>query len=83
MVPKLDDNGEPIRLKVPNKQTGKTVKEQRVQVDTFSEFYLTEKEDIETFIHMFAVNADSFDYQQFMNTDIKETKTSSIIMPGQ
>ena len=32
---------------------------------------------------MFAVNADSFDYQQFMNTDIKETKTSSIIMPGQ
>ncbi len=83
MVPKLDDNGEPIRLKVPNKQTGKTVKEQRVQVDTFSEFYLTDKKDIETFIHMFAVNADNFDYKEFMNTDVKETKTSSIIMPGQ
>ena len=83
MVPKLDDNGEPIRLKVPNKQTGKTVKEQRVQVDTFSEFYLTEKQDIETFIHMFAVNADNFDYKEFMNTDVKETKTSSIILPGQ
>ena len=83
MVPKLDVNGEPIRLKVPNKQTGKTVKEQRVQVDTFSEFYLTDKKDIETFIHMFAVNADNFDYKEFMNTDVKETKTSSIIMPGQ
>ena len=83
MVPKLDDNGEPIRLKVPNKQTGKTVKEQRVHVDTFSEFYLTDKKDIETFIHMFAVNADNFDYKEFMNTDVKKTKTSSIILPGQ
>ena len=26
MVPKLDDNGEPIRLKVPNKQTVKLLK---------------------------------------------------------
>ena len=83
MVPKLDDNGEPIRLKVPNKQTGKTVKEQRVQVDTFSEFYLTEKSDIETFIHMFAVNADTFNYKEFLDVDTKKTKTSSIIMPGQ
>jgi hypothetical protein len=83
MVPKLDDNGEPIRLKIPNKQTGKTVKEQRVQVDTFSEFYLTEKSDIETFIHMFAVNADTFNYKEFLDVDTKKTKTSSIIMPGQ
>jgi hypothetical protein len=83
MVPKLDDNGDPIRLKIPNKQTGKTVKEQRVQVDTFSEFYLTEKSDIETFIHTFAINANEFDYSEFMQTDVKETKTSNIIMPGQ
>ncbi len=83
MVPKLDDNGEPMRLKIPNKQTGKTVKEQRVTMDTFSEFYLSDKKDIETFIHMFAVNANEFDYSEFMQTDVKETKTSSIIMPGQ
>ena len=83
MVPKLDDNGEPMRLKIPNKQTGKTVKEQRVSMDTFSEFYLSDKKDIETFIHMFAVNANEFDYSEFMQTDVKETKTSSIIMPGQ
>lgn len=83
MVPRLDDNGDPMRLKVPNKQTGKTVKEQRVSMDTFSEFYLTDKKDIETFIHMFAVNANEFDYSEFMQTDVKETKTSNIIMPGQ
>ena len=83
MIPKLDDEGQPMRLKNPNQQTGKTVKEERRLVDTFSEFYLNDKADIETFIHMFAVNATEFDYTQFMNIDVKETKTSNLILPGQ
>jgi hypothetical protein len=82
MIPKLDDNGQPMRLKTPNPQTGKTVKEERRLVDTFSEFYLSDKDDIKTFIHMFAVNADTFDYDSFF-VDVKETKVSNIIMPGQ
>tara|TARA_R100000541_G_scaffold370_8_gene3151 strand:- start:1607 stop:2026 length:420 start_codon:yes stop_codon:yes gene_type:complete len=83
MVPKLDDNGEPQRLKNPNPQTGKTVKEERRLVDTFSEFYLSDKADIETFIHMFAVNATDFDYVQYMQTDVKDTKVSKLILPAQ
>ena len=82
MVPKLDDNGQPIRLKTPNQQTGKTVKEERRLVDTFSEFYLSDKKDIEDFINIFAINASSYDYKQFF-VDIEETKVSKIIMPGQ
>ena len=82
MVPRLDDNGEPQRLKSPNQQTGKTVKEQRVSMDTFSEFYLTDKKDIRDFINLFAINAGSFDFESFF-TDVKETKVSNIIMPGQ
>ena len=81
MVPKLNDNGEPVRLKTPNQQSGKTVKEERRLVDTFSEFYLSDKNDIETFIHMFAVNAKDFDYNSFF-VDVKETKVSKIIMPS-
>ena len=81
MVPKLSDTGEPIKLKIPNKQTGKTVKEERRLVDTFSEFYLSDQKDIETFIHMFAVNAKDFDYNSFF-VDVKETKVSKIIMPS-
>ena len=80
MVPRLDDNGQPQRLKVPNKTTGKTVKEQRISQETFSEFYITEKEEIENFINIFAINAESFDYGQFMNVDVKETQTSNIIL---
>lgn len=82
MMPKLDDNGQPQRLKVPNKETGKTVKEQRVQMETFSEFYISDKEDIKTFIELFAINASSFDYKAFLEVDLEEVKTSKIIMPG-
>tara|TARA_R110002074_G_scaffold123317_2_gene258668 strand:- start:23 stop:442 length:420 start_codon:yes stop_codon:yes gene_type:complete len=83
MVPKLNDDGEPMRLKTPNQQTGKTVKEERRLVDTFSEFYLTEKADIDTFIHMFAVNVETFDYSKFTEVDVKETTVSKVILPGQ
>ena len=32
---------------------------------------------------MFAVNATEFDYNQYMQVDVNETKTSKIILPGQ
>ena len=82
MVPKLDDNGDPMRLKTPNQQTGKVVKEERRLVDTFSEFYLSDRADIETFIHMFAINADNFSIEEFF-VDLKKTEPSKIILPGQ
>ena len=80
MVPRLDDNGQPQRLKAPNKETGKVHKEQRGTVDTFSEFYITEKSEIENFMALFAVNFAEFDYKQYLNVDEKETKKSNIIM---
>ena len=83
MMPRLDDNGEPQRLKAPNMQTGKTVKEHRVMLETFNEFYISDKSDIETFIELFAINATAFNYKELLNVDVKETKKSSIIMPGQ
>ena len=82
MVPKLDDEGQPMRLKKPNQQTGKTVKEERRLVDTFSEFYLSDRADIETFIHMFAINPDNFNVEEFF-VDLKKTEPSKIILPGQ
>lgn len=79
MVTKLDDDGQPMRLKSPNPETGKTVKEERRLVDTFSEFYLSDALDIEQFIHLFGINAATFDYKAFF-VDIKETKKSNIIL---
>ena len=79
MVAKLDDDGQPIKLKTPNPQTGKMVKEERRLVDTFSEFYLSDALDIEQFIHLFAINAATFDYKAFF-VELKETKKSNIIL---
>ncbi len=85
MLPKLDENGEPVRLKAPNPSTGKVVKEQRVLVETFGEHYITDKADIEAFIHLFAINAQSFDFKQYMvdvnATDVNQA-TPKIIMPA-
>ena len=45
MVPKLDDNGDPVRLKVARRENGKTFKEERRMVDTYSEFYISEEKE--------------------------------------
>jgi len=81
MVPKLDEEGQPMRLKRPNPQTGKTVKEVRVKVDTFSEFYITDKEDLDNFITLFAINSLDFDYKSF-HVDVDKVKKQSIITPA-
>jgi len=83
MMPKLDENGQPQRLKVPNKETGKTIREVRVSTETFSEFYLTNKDEIKDFLNIFAINADTFDFNAFMSVDVDKVKTPKIIMPGQ
>lgn len=83
MMPKLDENGQPQRLKVPNKETGKTIKEVRVSTETFSEFYLTSKDEIKDFLNIFAINADTFDFNAFMSVDVDKVETPKIIMPGQ
>ena len=83
MLPRLDESGNPQKLKFPNKETGKVIKEQRVSINTFSEFYITEKEEIENFLAIFAVNFKDFDSAQYMKeVDANETKTSKIIMPA-
>jgi len=80
MLPRLSEDGQPQRLRTPDKATGKTVKEQRVSMETFSEFYITEKDEIENFVNIFGINAESFDYQQFTKIEEKETKVSNLIL---
>jgi hypothetical protein len=65
MIPRLDENGNQIRA-TKKKENGKPFKEQRTSIDVFTEYYLTEKEEQEAFIEMFAVNSDSFDYKKHM-----------------
>lgn len=66
MVPKLNDVGTP---------QGK--KKQRIQIETYSEHYITDQEDIKNFIEIFAINT-NFKYKEYIE-NINEVKVSEII----
>lgn len=65
MLPKLDDNGDPILVKHA-RPNGRTFREERHKIEVFQEFYIEDKVAIEELLHLHAVNADTFDFKQFM-----------------
>tara|TARA_B110000503_G_C7160536_1_gene419452 strand:- start:694 stop:1110 length:417 start_codon:yes stop_codon:yes gene_type:complete len=73
MLPKLDENGDPQRIKAA-RPNGKTYKEHRVNLETYTEHYLAEITEIEEIINLLAINASSFDFNKYLNP-------SNIIMP--
>ena len=64
MVARLNDDGDTIAAK--HRQNKKTYKEQRVELDTYVEFYISEKDEILKMINLLADNADTFDFAQYM-----------------
>lgn len=81
MVPRLDDNGDPMYMKVGKRPNGKEVKEQRVTVESFFEYYIFDKNDITEFIKTYAINSDTFNYQSYMDGTQILGATPEIIMP--
>ena len=65
MLPKLDDNGDPVMTKLKARPDGKKYKEQRVLLNTYTEIYISESDEIESFIKMFCVNAKDYDWKQY------------------
>lgn len=41
-------------------------KKQRVQIETYSEYYITDQKDIKNFIEIFAINSSDFKYEEFV-----------------
>ena len=70
MLPKLDDNGDPMQIKTP-RPNGRTFREERHKIEVFQEFYVEDKVAVKDLIHLFAVNASTFDYAQFMQEETK------------
>lgn len=67
MVPKFTAKGDVEYLKQP-RDNGKNYAEERRSVDTWYEYYIDNKKDMDAFIEMFAVNAETFDYSQYLPT---------------
>jgi hypothetical protein len=67
MLPRMDDNGDPMFTKSA-RPNGRQIKEERHKIEVFQEFYIEDKIAIKDLIHLFAVNAKTFDYEAFMTT---------------
>lgn len=65
MLPKLDENGDPMKTKTP-RMSGKTFREERKALETSTEHYISERQEIEETIMDHAFNADSFDWKPFL-----------------
>lgn len=65
MLPKLDPNGEiqPLR-KVP--ASGRKIAEERKMLQTYYEYYITEKSEMVEFIKHFASNHETFNYSEIL-----------------
>ena len=66
MLPKLDDNGDPMQAKT-KRANGRLVREERAKIETFQEFYIEDFNAVKDLVDLFAVNSKSFDYKKFIN----------------
>jgi hypothetical protein len=64
MMPRLSDKGLPIQVKTADGRLG--LQEQRVILDTYYEYYISEKADIREFVEKFASNPSHKAFQAFI-----------------
>ena len=60
MLPKLDEYGQPIA-------GNKGHREERHKLEVFQEFYIEDKIAVKDLLHLFAINAKTFDFEAFMS----------------
>lgn len=64
MLPKMDENGDPVTCKTA-RPNGRKFKEERNKIEVFQEFYIEDKVAIEELLHSLATNAKTFNYKFF------------------
>jgi len=79
-VPKIDDNGDMIYMKMGKRENGKNYKEERRTIETFQEYYLIEESEIIDFVNTFGVNSDEFNYMVYVEATRKKANPD-IVMP--
>lgn len=87
MVPRLNDDGEPIIIKQP-KPNRAPYKQKQISMTVPQEHFIIEEDEIIKFVEKFADNAEEFNFKNFfMNVennqpDIMEIKKPKIEVPG-
>lgn len=71
MMARLDDTGEPVRMKRP-RTNGKDFAEERKTLETYYEYYIEHPEEISNFINLMAINSGQFDYSKYIEEAYSE-----------
>jgi hypothetical protein len=71
LVPKFTDKGDIQYTKVA-RENGKNYAEERRAIESWYEYYIDDVDDMRAFVKMFAVNADDFDINQYVTTQVIE-----------
>jgi len=79
MVAKLDDHGDVKTMKVGRRANGKDYAEERKTLETYYEYYIENPEEIKDVVNSFAINADVFDYSQYLEQAYTEAPVSNLI----
>lgn len=79
MVAKLDDNGDVKRMKIGRRDNGKDYAEERKTLETYYEYYIENPEEIMSVVDLFAINADTFDFTQYMEAAAEQQPASNLI----
>lgn len=79
MVAKLNDMGDVQRLKVGKRENGKDYSEERKTLETYYEYYIENPEEIVSVVNLFAINADTFDFNQYMEAAAEQQPASNLI----
>lgn len=77
MVPKMNQLGDPEILKIGKRPNGKDFAEERKAVDTYYEYYVENKDEIAFLVNQIAVNADTYNYSQYMAEPVAEEQPAS------
>ncbi len=64
MMPRLSDKGLPVTVKKADGTLG--LQEQRIILDAYYEYYISEKADIREFVEKFAINPSHKDFLSFI-----------------
>jgi hypothetical protein len=80
MIAKLTEMGDVQRMKIGKRENGKDYAEERKTLETFYEYYIEQASEVEEFIKMFCVNADTFDYKQYLNAASETTAAQTNIL---
>lgn len=77
MLAKLDDNGDVKRMKIGRRDNGKDYAEERKTLETYYEYYIENPSEIKEIVNLFALNADTFDFNQYLEEAYAEQPAAS------